>query len=157
MTMDVDYSLLLKFLTLLLGGGTVAAGVKLMTRRLELVYQERAELRRAAAADPIAEDDHYAKIYSDLIETLTKQIDRLRSEADVADHRQANNLSLFKSFAEKTQQAIEQCHEERRQDKIEFNRQIESLREAYRNERKKRKAVELRLHILEQQSDPQIG
>lgn len=147
---DVDYSLLLKFLTLLLGGGTVAAGVKLATRKLELVYQERAELRKSRVTDPIAEDDHYARIYSDLIETLTKQIDRLRSEADVADHRQANNLSLFKSFAEKTAQALEHCHEERRADKAEYNRRLAI-------ERKKRKQLELRVFQLEQQSSPEAG
>lgn len=148
---DFDYSLLLKFLTLLLGGGTLAAGVKLATRKLELVYQERSELRKAGASQPLLEDEHYAKVYSELIDTLTKQIDRLRSEADVADHRQANNLSLFKSFAEKTQQALERCHEERRNDKAEYNRRLAA-------ERRKRKALEMRVLILEQErSNPELG
>ena len=139
-----DTTIIFKALGLVLGGGTVAAVWKFATRWLELRYEERKDLRAAelAARAESLSGDRQKRIYGDLIERLEHEISRLNADADVADRRQANNLSLFKDFAEKTAEEVSKCHDERRADREEYRRRL--IRE-----RRRRRDLERRVAQLE--------
>lgn len=137
-----DAEFLIKFLTIVLGGGVLGGLWKYATRNLELKHDKQqkeleAEERRRALADGRPE-----QLYGAIIDRLNKEIERLRADDEAVAATAATNLMLLRDVTVKNAEVIGKCHEERREMDAEFRKRLRRLIRARKQLEEKVKKME---------------